>query len=261
MVEPCGDRCYSATARLPQNRTRSAMAEPASVLELAEHDEVAAVHRHDLPVAPPQRAVGPPTILDEPRLADRDDLMPVDRLGAAARPGDDVDPSWDREAPGAGAHSSNGVSTARRSGTRESGSTASTRSAPSGPATARTWRIASRNRARRGAVPSSTSARPRACGGPKRSTARRSASAGAGSCARRWASTSRIRLASASGSRDNPPSRPATAPPRAPRAALDERRAQHDRPQRAPVALAAGEQAIDEQLERAAELLARRRLL
>src|SRR4051812_28667833 len=47
----------------------------------------------------------------------------------------------------------------------------------------------------------------------------------------------------------------------APGAALDERRAQDDRAQRPPVALTAREQAIDEQLERAAELLARRRFL
>ena len=42
---------------------------------------------------------------------------------------------------------SNGVSTARRSGTRDSGSTSSTRRAASGPAAARAWRMASRRRA------------------------------------------------------------------------------------------------------------------
>src|SRR3954449_7347858 len=108
------------------------MAEPASVRELAEHHEVAAVDRHDLPVAPAQGPVGPPAILDEPRLADRHDFVTVDRVRPPARPGDDVDRLWNREAPSPRAHSSNGVSTARRSGTRESGSTASTRSAPSG---------------------------------------------------------------------------------------------------------------------------------
>src|SRR3954449_5832440 len=183
MGEPCGDRCYGATARLQRNCTNSAMAEPASVRELAEHDEVAAVDRHDLPVAPAQGPVGPPAILDEPRLADRHDLVTVDRLGPSARPGDDVDRPRDGEAPGARAHSSNGVSTARRSGTRESGSTASTRSAPSGPATARTWRIASRRRARRWTAPSSNSTRPPAGRGaaPARAqTARRGAGGGAG---------------------------------------------------------------------------------
>jgi len=114
------------------------MTEPASVPELAEDDEVASVDRDDLPVAAAQWPVRPPAVLDEPGLAHRDHLVAIDRLRAPAGPGDDVGRPWDREAAGARAHSSNGVSTARRSGTRESGSTASTRSAPSGPATART---------------------------------------------------------------------------------------------------------------------------
>ena len=114
------------------------MTEPASVPELAEDDEVASVDRDDLPVAAAQWPVRPPAVLDEPGLAHRDDLVAIDRLRAPAGSGDDVGRPWDREAAGARAHSSNGVSTARRSGTRESGSTASTRSAPSGPATART---------------------------------------------------------------------------------------------------------------------------
>src|SRR4051795_10742021 len=152
------------------------MAEPAPVRELAEHDEVAPVDGHHLPVAPAQRPLGPPAILDQPGFADRDDLVAIDGLRAPAGPDDDIGALWDGEPAGPGAHSSNGVSTARRSGTRESGSTASTRSAPSGPATARTWRMASRSRARRAAVPSSNSAPPRACVGPKRSTDRRNAS-------------------------------------------------------------------------------------
>src|SRR3954447_2624834 len=75
MGEPCGSARYGTTARLQRNCTNSAMAEPASVRELAEHDEVAAVDRHDLPVAPAQGPVGPPAILDEPRLADRHDFV------------------------------------------------------------------------------------------------------------------------------------------------------------------------------------------
>ena len=114
------------------------MTEPASVPEFAEDDEVASVDRDDLPVAASQRPVRPPAVFDEPRFAHRDDLVAIDRLRAPAGSGDDVGRPWNRDAAGAGAHSSNGVSTARRSGTRESGSTASTRSAPSGPATART---------------------------------------------------------------------------------------------------------------------------
>src|SRR3954471_9235019 len=111
MAEPSGRRRYGTTARLQRKCTNSAMAEPASVRELAEHDEVAAVDRHDLPVAPAQRPVGPPTVLVDAALQDRHDLVTVDRLGPPARPGDDVDRLWDREAPGARAHSSNGVST------------------------------------------------------------------------------------------------------------------------------------------------------
>src|SRR4051795_6172101 len=156
------------------------MAEPAPVRELAEHDEIPPVDGHHLPVAPAQRPLGPPAVLDEPRLADRDDLVAVDGLRAPAGPRDDVGGLRDGEPASPRAHSSNGVSTARRSGTRESGSTASTRSAPSGPATARTWRIASRNRARRAAVPSSNSARPRACGGRVLCGGRNRAPGGAG---------------------------------------------------------------------------------
>ena len=66
---------------------------------------------------------------------------------------------------------SKGASTARRSGNRESGSTSSTRSAASGPAAARAWRIASRRRAARAAAGSSSSGRWSEASGPKRSTA------------------------------------------------------------------------------------------
>src|SRR5215210_3560993 len=56
----------------------SAVTEPRAGDEVAEHDEVAAVDRHDLPVAAPQRARRPPAVLDEPRLAHADDLVAVD---------------------------------------------------------------------------------------------------------------------------------------------------------------------------------------
>src|SRR5918912_1962480 len=114
MGEPCGGRRHGTTARLQRMCTDSAMAEPASVIELAQHDEVAAVDRHHLPVATAQRAVGPPAVLDEPRLADRDDLVAVDGLRPPAPPGDDVDPPRGGEGAGAGAHSSNGGGTAPR---------------------------------------------------------------------------------------------------------------------------------------------------
>jgi hypothetical protein len=51
---------------------------PATLLELAEDDEVAPVGRHHLPVAATQRPVGPPAVLDEPRLAHGLDGAPGD---------------------------------------------------------------------------------------------------------------------------------------------------------------------------------------
>src|SRR5215470_11085270 len=109
MREPSGHRRHGTTACLHQECGESAMTEPASVPELAEHDEVAPVDRDHLPVATPQRPVGPPAVLDEPRLADGDDLVTVDRLRPPARAGDDVGSLRDGEATGAGAHSSNGA--------------------------------------------------------------------------------------------------------------------------------------------------------
>src|SRR4051812_50084521 len=110
------------------------MAVPAPVRELAEHHEIPPVDRDDLPVAPSQRPLGPPAVLDEPRLADRDDLVAIDGLRAPTGPDGDVGGLWDGEPAGPRAHSSNGVSTARRSGTREARAAASTRRAPPGPA-------------------------------------------------------------------------------------------------------------------------------
>src|SRR4051794_36187643 len=110
------------------------MAEPAPVRELAEHDEIPPVDGHHLPVAPAQRPLGPPAVLDEPRLADRDDLVAVDGLRAPAGPRDDVGGLRDGEPASPRAHSSNGVSTPRRPGTRESRATASPPRAPSRPA-------------------------------------------------------------------------------------------------------------------------------
>src|SRR4051812_36966480 len=45
--------------------------EPAATREVAEHDDVAAVCEHQLEIAPPQRAAGPPAVLDHPVLGDR----------------------------------------------------------------------------------------------------------------------------------------------------------------------------------------------
>ena len=43
-----------------------------------EDDEVAPGFADELPVAPAQRLLGPPAILDQPRLADLGDDVPVD---------------------------------------------------------------------------------------------------------------------------------------------------------------------------------------
>src|SRR6476661_7591761 len=65
------------------DRHESAVAVPGLPLEVAEDHEVAPVARDHLPVAAPQRRVGPPPVLDQPRLAHRLDGPAVDRQGAA----------------------------------------------------------------------------------------------------------------------------------------------------------------------------------
>src|SRR4051794_12637121 len=132
-----------------------ALHEPAAALAVVEDHDIAPVGRDDLPVAAPQRLVGPPAILDQPRLADRLDVAAADGERAALGVGSHGDALRNRQAARAG-HPSNGARTARRSGTRESGSTISTRSAASGPATARVWRTASRSRAARTTLASSS---------------------------------------------------------------------------------------------------------
>src|SRR4051812_10807216 len=76
-------RAVNGATRRSQRNSASAVAVPAALLELAEDDEGASVHGDDLPVAPAQRPVGPPPVLDEPRLTHRDDLVAVDRERAA----------------------------------------------------------------------------------------------------------------------------------------------------------------------------------
>jgi hypothetical protein len=56
-----------------------------------EDDLVTAAERDDLPVAPPQRLLGPPAVLDQPGLANRIDLATVDDLGTAIGGGADRD--------------------------------------------------------------------------------------------------------------------------------------------------------------------------
>src|ERR1700742_3129802 len=57
--------------------------------EVAEHDEVAPVVGHDLPVAAAQRPVGPPAVLDEPGLPGRPPppARPSTARGLASRRG------------------------------------------------------------------------------------------------------------------------------------------------------------------------------
>jgi len=84
------------------------------------------------------------------------DILAGDRERAASVPHAHRRGAREVEPAGRRAHE-NGVSTARRSGTREPGSTSSTRRAASGPAATRAWRTASRSRARRTAIESSSS--------------------------------------------------------------------------------------------------------
>jgi hypothetical protein len=56
-----------------------------------EDDLVTTAERDDLPVAPPQRLLSPPAVLDQPGLANRIDLATVDDLGTAIGGGADRD--------------------------------------------------------------------------------------------------------------------------------------------------------------------------
>ena len=117
----------------------SALAPPSPAEQIAEDDLVASADRHDLPVVATQRPLGPPPILDKPRFTDRIHLSAVDEQGPAGVSRLDGDAAWDCEATRTGHdHPSNGVSTALRSGNRESGSISRTRIAASGPAAIRT---------------------------------------------------------------------------------------------------------------------------
>src|SRR4051812_3692767 len=152
---------------------------PAAAIEVAEDDQRSSVGGDDLPVAASQRRLRPPAILDQPGLAYGFDIAAVhaQRTPAPAR----AHARGCRLVQPLGpAHVSHGASTSRRSGTRDSGSTSSTRNAASGPAAARAWRIASRRRPVR-AVAGPVSSAPRApAGGPKTPARRPRTPAGAG---------------------------------------------------------------------------------
>src|SRR5947199_4554266 len=61
--------------------------------QVVEHDLIASARGDDLPVAPAQRAVGPPAILHQPGLAYRVHLATVDELGNAVMGGSHGDPA------------------------------------------------------------------------------------------------------------------------------------------------------------------------
>src|SRR3954470_22108725 len=82
----------------------SAVPVPAALDQLAEDDEVPAIDGDDLPVAPAQRPVGPPAILDEPRLAHGHDLVLVAGERPSPGAGEDGGGARDAETTGAGAH-------------------------------------------------------------------------------------------------------------------------------------------------------------
>ena len=58
-------------AQPPHLCDRSALTPPPPASEIVEYHLVAAADRDHFPIAPPQRLLGPPAILDQPRLPDR----------------------------------------------------------------------------------------------------------------------------------------------------------------------------------------------
>jgi hypothetical protein len=60
-----------------------------------EDDHVASARGDELPVASPKRAVGPPAILDQPRLADGVDRSVAHLEGATVGSGEDLSTTRD----------------------------------------------------------------------------------------------------------------------------------------------------------------------
>jgi hypothetical protein len=56
----------------------SPLAPPPPTLQIVEDNLVAAAGGHDLPVPATQRAIGPPTVLDQPGFADRVNFSTAD---------------------------------------------------------------------------------------------------------------------------------------------------------------------------------------
>ena len=230
-------------------RPRPALREPAALHEVAVDDEVAPLGGDHLPVAAAHRRRRPPAVLDQPGLAHGLDLAAVDRLRPALGA-----PRARRAARGLGEplHGSQGSAPggarARASRGPRAGSAAPPPArrprAPGGPPRA------AAPRAGRPARRAASAGRPPAGPGPRRAgAAPRRAPAGRPAAAR---STSRIRRGSASASRNV--TRTRQVPPSTSRAESTAAR------MRAAAALAAREQPVDQQAERALELGARRRL-
>ena len=140
-------------------RSSRPLAVPATTVETAEDNGVATVGKGQLEVAAPQRRRRPPTVFDHPLLANRryrdagngawDSVIIGDHRH---RPGN-IEAAHVSGHDGTPQSSGKGVSTAQRSGTRETESTGNTLSSASAPCAARTSRTASPRRRRRGSSP------------------------------------------------------------------------------------------------------------
>jgi hypothetical protein len=64
---------------------------PPPAHQVTEHHLVTPIDSDDLPVAPPQRTVGPPSVLDQPRLAHRVDDAAADLMRPPVLAGADRD--------------------------------------------------------------------------------------------------------------------------------------------------------------------------
>ena len=141
-----GERRVRATGRRTLNIPSAPLDEPPPAHEVVEHDGVAPVAKHQLEVAAAQGLARPPAVLHHPVLEHAIDggapegrwhavLTDAHRRGAGSRqpPGR---ARGQRRLP-SGRVSTKGASTARRSGSRDSGSTSSTLSAAASPAA---WR-------------------------------------------------------------------------------------------------------------------------
>src|SRR3954453_4792533 len=179
--EPAANREFAAGS--------ATLGVPAAGIQVTKDEHAAAVLENQLEVTATHLSVGPPAVPAEPVLQHGLDRRAPERRREAV--GAHLDAHLPRtiQALGAGHRrsSGNGARTARRSGSRESGSTSSTRISASCPTARRTCRTASPSRARRTSPGSLTSACWSWAGGPNASTSIASDSAGAGRSTNRGA--------------------------------------------------------------------------